>query len=48
LHFGVESAKDFKVVGDIEAFIRQHHSGLSKSAIKTDIDYDWSLNSVSE
>lgn len=40
--------KDFKAVGGIEAFIRQHHSGLSKSAIETDIDYDWSLNSVGE
>ncbi|MDP3839735.1 MAG: DUF547 domain-containing protein [Methylococcales bacterium] len=41
--------KDFKTVGGIEAFIRQHHSGLSKeAAIETDIDYDWSLNSVGE
>lgn len=40
--------KDFKAVGGIEAFIRQYHSGLSKAAIKADIDYDWSLNSVGE
>ncbi|MFU8787758.1 MAG: DUF547 domain-containing protein [Methylobacter sp.] len=40
--------KDFKTVGGIEAFIRQHRSGLSKAAIETDIDYDWSLNSVGE
>lgn len=39
---------DFKAVGGIEAFIRQHRSGLSKSAIKADIEYDWSLNSVDE
>lgn len=41
--------KDFKAVGGIETFIRQYHSGLSKeAAIETDIDYDWSLNSVGE
>lgn len=39
---------DFKAVGGIEAFIRQHRSGLSRSAIKADIEYDWSLNSVGE
>jgi hypothetical protein len=39
---------DFKAVGGIEAFIRQHRSGLSKAAIKADIEYDWSLNSVGE
>ncbi len=39
---------DFKAVGGIEAFIHQHRSGLSKSAIKADIEYDWSLNSVGE
>jgi hypothetical protein len=39
---------DFKAVGGIEAFIRQHRSGLSKSAIKADIEYDWSLNSAGE
>lgn len=40
--------KDFKAAGGIEAFIRQQHSDLSKSAVKTDIDYDWSLNSIGE
>lgn len=40
--------KDFKAVGGIEALIHQHRSGLSKSAIKADIEYDWSLNSVGE
>ncbi len=39
---------DFKAVGGIEAFIHQHRSGLSKSAIKADIEYDWSLNSPGE
>lgn len=39
---------DFKAVGGIEAFIHQHRNGLSKSAIKADIDYDWSLNSAGE
>lgn len=39
---------DFKEVGGIEAFIHQYRSGLSKSAIKADIEYDWSLNSVGE
>jgi len=40
--------KDFKAAGGIEAFIHQHRSGLSKAAIETDIDYDWSLNSIGE
>ncbi|MDP1773540.1 MAG: DUF547 domain-containing protein [Methylobacter sp.] len=40
--------KDFKAVGGIEAFIRQHRIGLSISAIKADIEYDWSLNSAGE
>jgi hypothetical protein len=40
--------KDFKAAGGVEAFIRQHHNGLSKAPIQADIEYDWDINGIDQ
>jgi len=40
--------KDFKAAGGVDAFIRSHRSGLTKSPIKADIQYDWAINAIGE